>query len=58
MISAQGMIDASGAVVRGNATGRRFTASMNGIVFTGGTNDRYFFPGSVGGGVGAGGLYS
>jgi hypothetical protein len=52
-----GMIDASGAKVVGHATGRRYTASMNGIVFTGGTNNLTFFPGSVAGGVGAGGLY-
>jgi hypothetical protein len=52
-----GMIDASGAVVVGRATGRRYTASMNGIVFTGGTGNQSFFPGDIPGSQGEGGLY-
>ena len=52
-----GMVDGSGAVVSGGARGRRYVASTNGIVFTGGTGNASFFPGDVAGTVGGGGIY-
>ena len=52
-----GMVDVSGAVVSGGARGRRYVASTNGIVFTGGTGNASFFPGDVAGTVGGGGIY-
>jgi hypothetical protein len=53
-----GMIDASGAVVSpGACTGKRFNVQQNGVIFTGGTDDVDFFPGTVAGTMSTGGYY-
>jgi hypothetical protein len=45
-----GMIDATGAIVHpGSAQGRRYLAAGGGKVFTGGTGNPNFFPGSIAG---------
>jgi hypothetical protein len=39
------------------ASGRRYNASQNGIVFTGGSGGPDFFPGDTAGAVSSGGWY-
>ena len=47
-----GIIDATGAIVSpGCAQGRRYLAAGGGKIFTGGTQDPTFFPGSIAGAV-------
>lgn len=53
-----GMIDATNATVTpASATGTRYNVDSNGIIFTGGTGDPNFFPGSSAGISGSGGYY-
>ena len=51
-----GMVSALGASFNGTATGKRYVASLNGLVFTG-TGDETVLPGSAAGTVETGGWY-
>jgi hypothetical protein len=52
-----GMVDGTSFSYSGTAYGKRYNASGNGIVFTGGSGGPNFFPGDTAGTTGTGGIY-